>query len=147
MKITICGSAAYIDKMEQLSKELAGLGHEAKFPPVVEIDVDGKARHFVEYYALKKTLPKNDDVFWKNHTQRMKNHFDKVAWSDAVLIANYDKNGIKNYIGPNTLMEMGVAFHENKKIYLLFDIPDVAWKEEILGMRPVVINNNFSLIV
>jgi hypothetical protein len=145
MKITICGSTAFIDEMEVVSKQLEALGHEVKLPPVKVINSDGKEFHTRDYYKLKKTMPK-DESFWLEHTQRIKNHFNKVEWSEAILVTNYDKNGVANYIGPNTLMEMGLAFHLNKKIYLLNPIPDTPWKEEILGMRPIVINNDLTFL-
>jgi hypothetical protein len=74
-------------------------------------------------------------------------HFDKVEWSDAILVLNYCKNGVDNYIGANTLLEMGLAFHLNKNIYLLNEIPELSYKEEILGMFPIVINNDLAKIV
>jgi len=146
MKITICGSTAFIDEMEAMSKQLELLGHEVKMPPVTLIGFDGKEYHTRDYYKLKKSMPKDNPEFWNNHTQRIKSHFDKVEWAEAVLITNYDKNHISYYIGPNTLMEMGLAFHLNKKIFLLNPVPEIAWKEEILGMRPVVINNDLALM-
>jgi hypothetical protein len=147
MKITICGSTAFILEMEQVLKKLQKLGHEVEMPPVKFVDGDGKKWHTLDYYKFKKSEPFNNPEFLNNHTQRIQDHFDLVEWSDAVLITNYDKNGIANYIGPNTLMEMGLAFHLGKKIYLLNPVPDTAWKEEVLGLRPVIINNNLSAIV
>lgn len=37
-----------------------------------------------------------------------------ICGSDAILVLNYDKKGIKNYIGGNTLMEMGFAHVHDK---------------------------------
>ena len=76
----------------------------------------------------------------------MRTHFKKVEWSDVVLILNYDKNNIINYIGANTLLEMGLAFHINKPIYLLNPIPEISYKEEILGMKPMVLNGDLSTL-
>ena len=73
-------------------------------------------------------------------------HFEKVAWAEAVLILNYDKNNIKNYIGPNTLIEMALALYLGKKIFLLNPIPEMNYKEEILGVMPIVINGDLRLI-
>jgi hypothetical protein len=147
MKITICGSTAFINEMEAVAKQLAEMGHEAEFPPVKFVDGDGKEWHTVDYYKFKKTQPFNNPEFLNNHTQRIRDHFDKVQWADVILVTNYDKNGVANYIGPNTLMEMGLAFYLGKKIYLLNPIPDTPWKEEILGMRPVVISGNFEKVI
>ena len=41
MKITICGSTAFILEMEAVKKQLEGLGHQVAMPPVEFIDFDG----------------------------------------------------------------------------------------------------------
>ena len=148
MKITICGSTKFIDEMEKVSKELVALGYEVKSPPITEPDENGNPIPTSEYYQLKKDFA-NDPThwIWKHHDNPIRDHFTKVEWSDAILVLNYDKNDIKGYVGPNTLMEMGLSFYLNKPIYLLNDIPDVAWKEEIIGMKPIVINQDYSKIV
>ena len=75
---------------------------------------------------------------------------EKISLVDAVLVLNYDKekNGEvqKNYIGASTFLEMYEAFMQNKKIYLMNDIPNNMLYDEIKGFNPVVINNNLSNI-
>ena len=142
MKITICGSAGFAEEMDALAGQLKKLGHKVKSLPLEFVDGDGKRWLTKDYHKFKKTRPFNDPSFLKNHSQRIHDHFDKVVWSEAILVANYDKNGVANYIGPNTLIEMGLAFHLGKPIFLLNPIPDVHWKEEIVGMRPNVINRD-----
>jgi len=146
MKITICGSATFINEMEAVAEQLKNLEHEVKGMPVKFVDEDGKLWQTSDYQKFKKSLPFDKPEFLNNHHQRLREHFDKVAWSDAILVTNYDKNGMANYIGPNTLMEMGLAFYLGKKIYLLNPIPDASWKEEILGTRPEVLNGDLKLI-
>ena len=147
MKITICGSTAFINEMEKVSNELTTLGHEVKFPPMMKFDEHNNPIPTAEYYKYKKEAAgKPDHWIWKRHDEPIRDHFEKVAWSDAVLILNYDKNNIANYVGPNTLMEMGLAFFLKKPIYLLNPIPDVAWFEEITGMHPIVIDGNLENI-
>jgi len=76
----------------------------------------------------------------------------RVFWnamqgSDAVLVLNYDKNGIENYIGGNTLMEIGFAHVLNQKIFLMNPIPEIPYyKSEIEAMKPIIINKDLSLI-
>ncbi len=144
MKITLCGSIAFIDEMDAVRKELEAMGHAVKMPPLEIMGDDGRMMPVKEYYAIRKSAalatPDNADWVWKKKAEAMRNHFDKVAWSDALLVCNYDKNGVTGYIGANTLLEMGLAFHLGKPIYLWNPIPEVAYKEEILGMWPVVIN-------
>lgn len=147
MKITICGSIAFINEMYQLKERLEQRGHEVQAPPNVHKDQNGKEIPALEYYAYKKTLPMADDWFWTQHDQRIRDHFKKVAWSDVIVVANHDKNEISGYIGPNTLMEMGLAFYLKKPIYALKKLPiGVSWREEILGMKPIVIHEDISLI-
>ncbi len=146
MKITICGSTAFIDDMESLSKDLESLGHEVKIPPVKVVDKQGNELHTRDYYKMKKSASSDDPEFWENHTHRIRDHFSKVVWSEAILVTNYNKNNIANYIGPNTFLEMGIAFHHGKKIFLLNPIPEISYKEEILGMHPIVINKDLSLL-
>lgn len=147
MKITICGSTAFILEMEAVKKQLESLGHKVAMPPLEFVDGDGKKWHTLEYYRFKKTDPFEDASFLNNHTQRIIDHFKEVEWAEVVLVTNYDKNGIIGYIGPNTLMEMGLAFYLKKKIFLLKSVPQVAWKEEILGLRPMVIDGDLSKII
>jgi hypothetical protein len=64
----------------------------------------------------------------------------------VVLILNYSKKEIANYIGANTLIEMGLAFYLHKKIFLLNPIPEISYKEEILAMKPIVINGDLNKI-
>ncbi len=147
MTVTLCGSIAFIDEMYLLKTELEGLGYKVLLPPNKVPGENGELIPASEYYSQKKSLQKNDDAWiWRDHTDRIVEHFDKVAKSDVILVANYDKNNIKNYIGPNTLMEMGLAFYLQKKIYLLNPIPDIAWKEEIVGLKPIVINGDLKLL-
>ncbi len=62
------------------------------------------------------------------------------------MVCNYPKNDIDGYIGANTLIEMGLAFYLEKPIYLLNPIPEISYKEEILGMKPIVLNGDLEKI-
>ena len=66
---------------------------------------------------------------------------------DAVLVLNFDKNGIRNYIKGNTLMEIGFAHVLNQQIFLLNPIPDIPYyKTEIEAMRPIIVNGDITNI-
>ena len=146
MKITLCGSIAFYDEMSEVKKKLEKLGHTVDLPPHEVPNEKGEMIPVKKYYEIRKAEEKNDGWVWDLKEKAMRNHFNKVAWADAILVTNYDKNNIKSYIGANTLLEMGLAFHLNKKIYLLNSIPEMSYREEILGMKPVVINSDFSTI-
>jgi len=147
MKITICGSIAFHDEVLSIKESLEKLAHEIKIWPLELKDEKGRLISVKEYYKIRKTAAEDERWVWDRKAEAILEHFDKVVWSDAILVANYDKNNIKGYIGGNALMEMGLAFFFKKKIYLLNDIPELSYKEEILGLKPVVINGDLSKIV
>lgn len=146
MKITICGSIAFYDEMLDVMKKLELLGHQVKLPLIEIKDGNGKMVPIKEYYFQRKTETDDTSWIWDRKEEAMRWHFQKVEWSDAILILNYDKNNISNYVGANTLLEMGLAFHLRKKIFLLNGIPEISYKEEIRGMKPTVINNDLNRI-
>ena len=146
MKITLCGSIAFYDEMLALKQKLEQARHEIKLPPIEVKDENGKMISVKEYYEKRKTETSETSWVWDRKKEAMKTHFDKIAWSDAILVINHDKKDIPGYIGANTLVEMGMALHLNKKIFLLKNIPEISYKEEILGMKPVLINEDLSKI-
>jgi len=56
-----------------------------------------------------------------NHAETKRKHnfikwwHDCIKSGDAILVCNFDKNGIPNYVGGNILMEIGFA-HVNNEI-------------------------------
>lgn len=73
--------------------------------------------------------------------------WNAMQGGDAVLVLNLDKHGIKNYIGGNTLMEIGFAHVLKKKIFLYNPIPDIQfYKSEIEAVQPVIINGDLTKI-
>src|SRR4030042_6967785 len=119
MKITICGSVAFQDEVLSLKEKLEKLGYEVKLWPSRLKNENGKPILVTEYYKIRHSANNDEKWVWDRKAEAIIEHFDKVAWSDAILVANYDKNNVKGYIGGNTFMEMGVAFFLKKKIYLL----------------------------
>jgi len=146
MKITICGSIAFHDEVLSVKEKLEKLGHEVKMWPSEVKDEKGQLISVQEYYKIRHAAKKDEKWIWDKKAETILRHFDKVTWSDAILVANYDKNNIKGYIGGNTLMEMGLAFFLKKKIYLLNEIPELSYKEEILGVKPIILNGDLNKI-
>jgi len=141
MKITLCGSIKFADKLVEVYRELEKLGHQ----PMMHEDMfgvaDGTARELediknnVEHAEIKR---KYGYIKW---------WYDSIKNSDGILVLNYDKNGIKNYIGGNTLIEIGFAHVNNKKVFLLNPIPkEVPYIDEIKAMVDVVLNRDLSKI-
>ncbi len=140
MKITICGSIAFIDDMVAIKKDLETLGHQAYIPPVSIVDDQGKPLDVKEYYKMRHTEIDPQSWIWDKKKEAMLLHFDKVAQADAILVLNMDKNGVAGYIGPNTFMEMGLALYLNKKIYIYNPLPTASpYYEELLGCKGTVL--------
>lgn len=147
MKITICGSIAFFDEMLDVKKQLENLGHEVDLPPTEIIDEKGNKLSVKKYYELRKKMDSSVGWIWERKKEAILNHFKKEEWADVILVLNYKKNNIDGYIGANTLIEMGLALYLEKKIYLLYKIPEIDSKEEILGMQPIVLEGNLKNIV
>lgn len=130
MKIGIIGSMQHSEKMLNLKNKLEKLGHQVFVSKFAQAMV-GKSDDEKEKMKLNQKY--NLDAireFWK-----------LMQGADAVLVANYDKNGMKNYIGGNTLMEIGFAHVLNQKIFLLNPIPEIPYyRTEIEAMKPVILN-------
>lgn len=139
MKITICGSIAFADKLMRIYKELEKLGHKPMMHEEMFGIANGSAKELIEGISTDhaKVKQENDFIRWWHNC---------IKSGDAVLICNFDKNGIKNYIGGNVLMEIGFAHVNDKKIFLLNPIPEVGYKDEILAMQPIVINGDLGKI-
>lgn len=150
MIVTICASIKFYPQILDVKSQLENMGHEVLIPPHEVANKDGDMIPVEEYYRLRKEMidrSESIDWVWERKEQAIKWHLDKVNKADVILVLNCDKNGIVNYIGGNTLIEIGVAFWLNKPIYLYNSIPEaVSYFEEIKGMRPIVINGDLNLI-
>ena len=74
-------------------------------------------------------------------------HFDRICNPDneIVLIVNAEKNGISNYIGPNSFAEIAFGFYHKKRVYLLNDIYD-PYSDELIGWKVIPLKGNLDLI-
>jgi hypothetical protein len=146
MKITLCGSIAFQNEILSLKEKLEKMGHKVEIWPSEVKDEKGRLIPVQEYYQIRRLANGDEKWVWDRKAEAVLEHFDKIVWSDAILVANYDKNDVKGYIGGNTLMEMGLAFFLRKKIYLLNQVPELSYKEEILGVKPIILDEDLTKI-
>jgi len=135
MKITICGSMNFAKEMLETKSELEKMGHQAIVPQSV--------------HDCLKNPELNMDLDYCRERNVQEECFKSVAEGEAILVLNYERNGIKGYIGGATLMEIGLAQHLNKKIFLLYPPPkieDLRYSVEIQLAKPIVLNGNLDLI-
>ncbi len=119
--IVLCGSMKVKDKIVEVADDLSKIGFNVLIPEECFIDLEKSV-------ASRK-------------------HFDKICNPDnkIILIVNAEKNGIKNYIGPNSFAEIAFGFYFNKKVYLLNDIYE-PYKDELLGWKVIPLKGNLNLI-
>jgi hypothetical protein len=140
MRITIIGSSVFAKQMVEYRDTLVKLGHKVNLHDHYVAQGRGEATHLESRQKEEHARLKMDENYHKYHYDEIVNQ------SDAVLVLNFDKNGIKNYIGGNTLMELGFAYVHDKKIFLLNSIPEIMYKEEIESVEPIIINGDLFKI-
>jgi hypothetical protein len=103
---------------------------------------------FAEGYLGKDEKEKEQlAVHDKNEHDAIRKFWNLIKKSDVILVLNYDRKGIKSYIGGNTLMEIGFAHVLNKKIFLLNPIPEIEYySSEIKAVRPTTIYKDLERI-
>jgi nucleoside 2-deoxyribosyltransferase len=141
MKISICASIDFTYEIDKIAKKLREMGHEVDIPLTAQKILDNE----LTLDDFKKEKNKNGDgVFRKIQYDVIKRYYKIIQNTDAILVLNFDKNNIKNYIGGNTFLEMGFAYALNKPIYLLNPIPDMIYTDEIKAMQPKILNGDFK---
>jgi len=144
MKIVICSSIDFSQKLAEVKKELEKKKHEIEIPLYAKKIINGEVS-MTDYLKEKE---KNGDLELRKKSKEdlIKRHFNNIKTCDAILVLNYDKKGIKNYVGGNTFLEMGFAYVLNKKIFLLNPVPELNYKDEIEAMKPIILNGDLDLI-
>jgi hypothetical protein len=136
MKIAICGSMTFAEQMFEIKKQLEYKNHEIILPHNTELYVNNSL-------TLES---KKESVENKIKYNLFKYYFNLIKNSDAILMANFEKNKIKNYIGGNSFLEMGFAHILNKKIFILNDIPKMIYTDEIKAMQPIILKGDLTKI-
>lgn len=136
MKIFICASKHFYNKIEPIKKVLEDKGYIVTLPN----SYDNPNRE-----EEMKQMGDRDHSKWKGQMLRLQK--DKVSANDAILVLNMEKNGQQNYIGGATFLEIYMAFELGKKIFLYNPIPEGLLTDELLGMSPIVIDGNLDLII
>ena len=134
MKIAIVASMRFSKEMIEAGKYLNEKGHTTILPVSVEKHIENDS------------LKEEEDSNTKIKGDLIRGYYKKIEESDALLVLNYDKNGIKNYIGGNTFIEMAFACVLNKPIYLLNRIPELSYTSELEAMEPIILNGDLEMV-
>lgn len=135
MIIALCGSLSFAKRMKKIKELLEKKGHKVFTPPLLNHYLDGRLK--------KYKIPEREAAKKKNFNL-IKVHYEAIKKSDAILVLNYTKDKVKNYIGGNSFLEMGFAHVLGKKIFLLNPMPKMSYTSEILAMEPIVLNEDLK---
>jgi nucleoside 2-deoxyribosyltransferase len=133
-RAVIVGSMLFQREMQEVKEELKKRGWIA-FAPGDESDGSQPVT------APEKSSRKIQfDVFKRYH--------DEIDAADVVLCYNAPKHGVDGYIGANALIELGFGAALKKRLYLMFQYPNVPYhREELMAMQLTVLHGNIDGIV
>jgi hypothetical protein len=142
MKIAICSSTQFLNEVKEIANELMEMGHEIIYPHTIGKVIRGEA-------DFESVMNEKNNGLWHERGIKhdsLRSYYQEIKDSDAILVTNFEKKGIKGYIGGAVLLEMGFAHVLNKKIFVLNEIPEMPYTDEMKMMQPVVINGDLNNI-
>lgn len=142
MHVVICSSIDFTPEIKQVALQLEAMGHTVDIPLTSQKIIDGELT--MEEYLEEKRGP-GECAQRKIKDEVIKLYFNKISNADAVLVLNFEKKGIPNYIGGNTFLEMGFAHVLNKDLFIFNDIPNMIYTDELLAIKPMVIYGELSV--
>lgn len=142
MKVVICGSIDFTKEIKEAADALVSDGHGVEIPLTSMRILGGE----LTLDTFKEERERTGSVARKIKDDVIRRYYEIIKNADAILVMNLDKNGVRNYIGGNTFLEIGFAHALNKKIFLWNRIPSMAYTDEIVAMGPVVIEGDIKQI-
>lgn len=138
--VVICASASNYEKAVAVELKLLKMGYRVVLPMTAE-----KMKQSGDFDLAKVKTWLNDPKDYHKRALLVETHFKEIEKGDILLVANFEKHGDPNYIGPNVLMEMGLAFHLKKPLVILNGLPDKSpFIEEVLSMQPIILNGKLK---
>lgn len=141
MKIYVLGSSAFMHEMVKTKDDLIALGYDGWIHPHYEAYVKGERDEDL------KRFDNGQHAALKRENNYLRQHHQNISESDAILIVNGQKRGVRNYIGGNVLIEMGQAYVMEKKIFFLYGMPEgLPYMDEIESMDPICLSGDLKKI-
>jgi hypothetical protein len=137
MKIIICASISAVKEVLEVKEKLEKLSYIVEIPERLKN----------EFFSGRTSVSVSEKAEDKIKYDVIKSYYKKIIESDAVFVVNPEKNGIKGYIGGNTLIEMAFGYVLGKKIYCLYPIPEISYTSEILAMKPIVLEGKLENLI
>jgi nucleoside 2-deoxyribosyltransferase len=123
-------------QMIEMEKFFKGKGYEVVIPKNTDKYASG------EFVAENNS----ESISCKIEHDLIRKYFSEINGADAVIVANYDKGSIKNYIGGNSFLEAGFAYALRKKLYFVNNVPEMIYSDELRALQPIILNGDLSKI-
>lgn len=136
MKIFVICSKKFYEKIPDIKECLESAGHMLTMPNCFD-DPTTEDKY--------RDMGEREHAEWK--AEMIRQSIKTIENNDAVLVLNFEKNGVSNYIGGATFLEMYDAFRLGKKIFLYNPIPEGMLYDEILGFTPIILNGDLGRVV
>ena len=143
MKIAICGSLDFTYEIKEIADALNDLGFNVTIP--ISSEKILKKEFSLDEIKKEKENGKFSQRAIKFDSIRA--FYKIIQNSDAILVTNFKKNNVKDYIGGNSFLEMGFAHILNKKIFVLNDIPEMIYTDEIRAMQPIILRGDLEKLI
>ena len=130
-RIVICGSMTFYDEMTELKNELQKKGIDCIIP--------AQENHLIDDFTEEQMNEFKRKVS-NSYLAKIRNRN-----TESILIYNQKKRGIDNYIGPNTLVEIAMAFAWYRKIYLYYDLYE-PFADELKAWGAISLNGSLDLL-
>ncbi len=141
-RIYILGSSWFKEEMVATTNRLKELGYDAWIHPDYEAFVRGEKQDIMTRWHGGG---RGERAAIKRENKYLEQHYQGILESDVILFVNAEKNGVKNYIGGNVLIEMGQAYVHGKKIFFLHGMPEgLPYMDEIESMDPVCLEGRLE---
>ena len=139
--VYVLGSSTFMVEMVACKDRLCEMGLDGWIHPDYEAFVRGEKKEIMDkWHNGEHAAVKRDNNY-------LKVHYQHILDSENILFINAEKNGKKNYIGGNVLIEMGQAYVNNKRMFFLYDLPkDSPYIDEIESMDPICLHGDLNNI-
>jgi len=135
VKIFIVCSKYFYNKLENIADFLERKGHKITFPNSYDEPLKEEKM---------KRLSKEEHIKWKR--TMLKKDEKNILHQEAILVLNFEKKRIPNYIGGATFLEIYKAFELNKKIFFYNPLPKCSFTDELIAIDPIIINGDLNKI-
>lgn len=130
-RVVVCGSMGALSLMNELGERLAEEGFDVVVPAPDVLPTHADERQVA---AAKREAS-------LSHMNSIKDER-----TSAVLVANVDRYGSCDYVGPNSFAEIAVAVSQSRAVFLLFGLPE-QYRDELTAWQVRCLNGDLNTLV